>query len=248
MLSHVSNARRNTTDARALHERERVTRDLHDTVIHGAQGLVLSVQAVAGGLPNSATLRRRMETALDQAERLFREARDRVNEPSVMIQQSAAGVRRRNATDLTELFASTDLAERVAHSFLTPEQQRHVATLLAAMIRIAIRWVMFGAVEEDDSDANTAVQAAIRALDAESDVVAAPSIEDKRPDGPVTARERSVLQLIGQGFSNKQIARLLNIAPETVKTHTRRILSKLGANTRAHAVACAAKLSLLSGG
>jgi LuxR family maltose regulon positive regulatory protein len=65
------------------------------------------------------------------------------------------------------------------------------------------------------------------------------------PDTSMTARERSVLQLIGRGLSNKKIARDLNIAPETVKSHTKNIFCKLGTSTRAQAVACAARLGLL---
>jgi DNA-binding NarL/FixJ family response regulator len=53
----------------------------------------------------------------------------------------------------------------------------------------------------------------------------------------LTPRESNVLRLIGRGFSNKQIAQELQIAPETVKSHAKRIFTKLNAQTRAHAVA-----------
>jgi DNA-binding NarL/FixJ family response regulator len=56
----------------------------------------------------------------------------------------------------------------------------------------------------------------------------------------LTPRERGVLLLICQGLSNKRIARELQIAPETVKSHAKRILRKLSARTRAEAVARAA--------
>ena len=52
----------------------------------------------------------------------------------------------------------------------------------------------------------------------------------------LTARERDVLAMISQGFSNKHIARTLEISPETVKTHVKRIFLKLAVNTRAEAV------------
>jgi LuxR family maltose regulon positive regulatory protein len=64
-------------------------------------------------------------------------------------------------------------------------------------------------------------------------------------DGPLTARERSVLRLIGQGHSNKGIARELNIAPETVKSHTKHIFVKLDTQTRAQAIGRAVQLGLL---
>lgn len=56
---------------------------------------------------------------------------------------------------------------------------------------------------------------------------------------PLTDREREVLRLISEGFSNKQIARALSITIRTVKTHVASILAKLGAENRAHAIALA---------
>jgi DNA-binding CsgD family transcriptional regulator len=54
---------------------------------------------------------------------------------------------------------------------------------------------------------------------------------------PLSSRERTVLALISRGMCNKRIARELDIAPETVKSHAKRILTKLRAKTRAEAVA-----------
>ena len=61
----------------------------------------------------------------------------------------------------------------------------------------------------------------------------------------LTPRERDVLAMISQGFSNKSIARTLEISPETVKTHVKRIFPKLAVNTRTEAVYRAASLGLL---
>jgi DNA-binding CsgD family transcriptional regulator len=55
----------------------------------------------------------------------------------------------------------------------------------------------------------------------------------------VTPRELEVLALIADGYSTREIAQLLWITDETVRTHVRRLLSRLGARTRAHAVAIA---------
>jgi len=60
----------------------------------------------------------------------------------------------------------------------------------------------------------------------------------------LSPRERGVLLLICQGLSNKGIARELQITPETVKSHAKRILHKLSARTRAEAVARAAGFKL----
>jgi DNA-binding CsgD family transcriptional regulator len=52
----------------------------------------------------------------------------------------------------------------------------------------------------------------------------------------VSEREIQVLNLIATGNSNKWIARLLGVSEETAKTHVKRILSKLNARDRTHAV------------
>jgi len=48
----------------------------------------------------------------------------------------------------------------------------------------------------------------------------------------MTAREREVIDLIGEGFSNKEIAIRLNIATHTVKSHVRNVMEKLALHTR----------------
>jgi LuxR family maltose regulon positive regulatory protein len=72
-----------------------------------------------------------------------------------------------------------------------------------------------------------------------------PSQTDNRVSDAITARERDILVMISQGFSNKRIARDLDISPETVKSHVKRIFLKLGASSRAEAVGRAGSLGLL---
>jgi len=48
----------------------------------------------------------------------------------------------------------------------------------------------------------------------------------------VTHREQEVIALIGDGLSNNEIARELNVATHTVKTHVRNIMAKLGLRSR----------------
>jgi LuxR family maltose regulon positive regulatory protein len=57
-----------------------------------------------------------------------------------------------------------------------------------------------------------------------------------RVSDTLTTREREVLGMIGAGFTNKRIARILEISPETVKTHVKNIFLKLAVSTRAEAV------------
>jgi DNA-binding NarL/FixJ family response regulator len=54
-----------------------------------------------------------------------------------------------------------------------------------------------------------------------------------------------VLAMISQGFPNKRISRTLAISPETVKSHVKRVFSKLAASTRTEAVSRAGSLGLL---
>jgi DNA-binding CsgD family transcriptional regulator len=61
----------------------------------------------------------------------------------------------------------------------------------------------------------------------------------------LTAREREVLAMISQGFTNKRIARILQISPETVKSHVKHIFLKLAVSTRAEAVSRAGSLGPL---
>ncbi|MTI96244.1 MAG: hypothetical protein FH749_12335 [Firmicutes bacterium] len=62
----------------------------------------------------------------------------------------------------------------------------------------------------------------------------------------LSARELEVLTLIGQGFSNQDIARELFLTEGTVKWHTGNIYGKLGVKSRTRAVARARELNLLS--
>ena len=52
----------------------------------------------------------------------------------------------------------------------------------------------------------------------------------------LTQREIAIVSLISAGHSNKAIAIQLGVAPETIKTHLKRIFLKLSARTRAEAV------------
>jgi DNA-binding NarL/FixJ family response regulator len=64
-------------------------------------------------------------------------------------------------------------------------------------------------------------------------------------DDALTEREIDVLRQVASGNANKIIADHLEISEETVKAHMRKILSKLGANDRTHAVAIAVKRGII---
>ena len=72
-----------TANIRAGHqvrmaERERIARELHDTLLQGFHGLVLRFQAVADRVPPDHPARRPMDDALDHADEVLVEGRDRV--------------------------------------------------------------------------------------------------------------------------------------------------------------------------
>ena len=61
----------------------------------------------------------------------------------------------------------------------------------------------------------------------------------RRRDASLTAREREILGLLATGLSGADIAAQLVLSPETVRTHVRNAMAKLGASTRSQAVALA---------
>jgi DNA-binding NarL/FixJ family response regulator len=73
-----------------------------------------------------------------------------------------------------------------------------------------------------------------------------PAIEGggrRRP--ALTRRQRQILQLLADGHSTARAARALDLSGETVRTHTKAILARLGARDRAHAVALAMRAGLI---
>ncbi len=64
---------------------------------------------------------------------------------------------------------------------------------------------------------------------------------DEAPEDELSVREREVLELIGQGLRNREIAERLVVSEATVKTHVRHVLEKLRLRNRAEAAAFAAR-------
>lgn len=93
------------------------------------------------------------------------------------------------------------------------------------------------------SGAEELCRAAQAALAQESFVDPAVPPAGKR--GRLTRRQREILQLLANGGSTSVAARQLDLSEETVKTHTKRALARLGAKNRTHAVAVALRESLI---
>jgi DNA-binding NarL/FixJ family response regulator len=87
------------------------------------------------------------------------------------------------------------------------------------------------------------VRAARAALDQEAFVD--PAVPPKGSRGTLTRRQREILQLLANGGSTSAAARDLGLSEETVKTHTKHALARLGARNRSHAVAIALRECLI---
>jgi DNA-binding NarL/FixJ family response regulator len=73
-----------------------------------------------------------------------------------------------------------------------------------------------------------------------------------RGDGPepleaLSGREQEVLQLVTRGYTNKEMAEVLIVSAETIKTHVTNILGKLQAKDRTHAAVIGVRRGLVSG-
>lgn len=113
--------------------------------------------------------------------------------------------------------------------------ERHIAN--AALQAGATAYVARTAHPED---LRRAVHAAI-----EQERFIDPAVPPKGSRGQITRRQREILQLIANGGSTTAAARDLGLSEETVKTHTKNALARLGARNRTHAVAIALRESLI---
>jgi DNA-binding NarL/FixJ family response regulator len=113
--------------------------------------------------------------------------------------------------------------------------ERHVAN--AALQAGATAYVARTAGPED---LRRAVQAAI-----DQERFVDPAVPPKGSRGQLTRRQRQILQLLADGGSTTAAARDLGLSEETVKTHTKNALARLGARNRTHAVAIALRGSLI---
>jgi DNA-binding NarL/FixJ family response regulator len=75
-------------------------------------------------------------------------------------------------------------------------------------------------------------------------VLASASVTQRLPS--LTQREREVLRLLADGLTNEAIGKRMFISPETVRTHVRKAMEKLEADTRTQAVATALRQSLIT--
>lgn len=113
--------------------------------------------------------------------------------------------------------------------------------VLRALKAGARGYILKGQVHKELLDTIRAVHAGQKRIPNEI----AAELADHATDDELTQREIDVLRLIGTGNSNKLIADQLSIGEATVKSHVTNILSKLGANDRAHAVTVGLKRGII---
>ncbi|MDS1139494.1 two-component regulator propeller domain-containing protein [Pusillimonas sp. SM2304] len=150
-------------------ERERIARELHDTLLQSVQGLALTFQAVAESLPPADPVRGKMEHALGRADLVLVEARNRVSE---LRDVSRSGLSLITAlTDLTrglQEISSTNFTlsnqgtPRLLHPIVEEESYRigHEALMNTVQhahaknvkIKVAYTWQTFQLIVSDDGN------------------------------------------------------------------------------------------------
>jgi len=115
------------------------------------------------------------------------------------------------------------------------------AQVLRALKAGARAYILKGHVHRELLETIRAVHAGQKRIP--SDIAA--KLAEYAADDVLSPRELDVLRLIAAGNSNKLIADQLSIGEATVKSHVANILSKLGANDRAHAVTIGLKRGII---
>jgi DNA-binding NarL/FixJ family response regulator len=116
------------------------------------------------------------------------------------------------------------------------------ARLLAEALKAGVK----GYVRKDSppEDLVRAIRAA-RSGDFYVDPALSSTIVLEEGDRTLTVRQREILQMLADGMQTEAVAKKLGLSTETVRTHTKRILAKLHADTRTQAVAIAIRNGLI---
>jgi two-component system, NarL family, response regulator len=133
---------------------------------------------------------------------------------------------------IRELHRAAPVLGIVAHG---DRPERHLAN--AALGAGATAYVARTAGPEQLHKAAAAAAAQERFVDAD--------VPPKGSRGVITTRQRQILQLLADGESTTVAAHRLGLSEETVKTHMKNILARLGAKNRSHAVAIGLRESLI---
>lgn len=115
------------------------------------------------------------------------------------------------------------------------------AQVFRAMRAGAMAYLVKGLLRKELTDAIRAVHRGQKRMQPE----VAAQIAEHTMDDALTPREIDVLRSIAEGNGNKEIATNLSLGEETVKSHIRNILAKLGASDRTHAVTIGLKRGII---
>jgi signal transduction histidine kinase len=109
-----------------LYERERIARDLHDTLLQGTQGLILHIQSAVDGLPADMPCRSSLEKSLDRAEQMLGEGRSRLTGLRSFAHgdASAADLLRKSGDDLAQAYNIGFAANVTGETVQLPEHMR----------------------------------------------------------------------------------------------------------------------------
>jgi DNA-binding NarL/FixJ family response regulator len=146
--------------------------------------------------------------------------------------QNGTGASISGAETIRKLRRSSPGIGIVAHG---ERPERHIAS--AAMQAGASAYVSRTA---ETAELRRAVAAA-----AAQEIFVDPAVPPKGSRGKLTKRQREILQLLADGESTTVAARELDLSEETVKTHIKTALARLGARNRTHAVAIALRECLI---
>src|SRR6266480_1031169 len=69
--------------------------------------------------------------------------------------------------------------------------------------------------------------------------------DGRAAESALSEREREILQLLAEGYHTEEVGRRIGLSVETVKSDTKRVIAKLQADTRTHAVAIALRRALI---
>jgi DNA-binding NarL/FixJ family response regulator len=116
------------------------------------------------------------------------------------------------------------------------------AQALRALKAGARAYLLKNALRRELLDAIRAVHAGRKALSPE----VSSGLAEHAPDDALTPAEIRVLKLIAEGNANKEIAALLSLSEETVKSQVRNMLSKLEAKDRTHAAMIGLKRGIIA--
>ncbi len=135
----------------------------------------------------------------------------------------------------------SDLSERLGAAIVVFTSDGG-ARLLADALKAGVK----GYVRKDSppEDLVRAIQAA-RTGDFYVDPALSSTIVLEEGDRTLTVRQREILQMLADGMQTEAVARKLGLSTETVRTHTKRILAKLRADTRTQAVAIGIRNGLI---